>query len=237
MTEYNDPDLERDPNNDAPAPAAGALTSLAALSTALNNVDTASVIGRSGKPMMQFKSRTSDGTWMFGQKRTVPEDGSRWAVNPVQFKWGFVSFDAANKATERLVSVFKPKPDPATLPDTGFPWNEQWTADLKCLDGADAGVEVTFKSTTDGGIKAVATMIEAIRDRFNGGRHDGKISPIVVLEKDSYSNSYGKQWTPSFTIVDWMSMDGPAMAQTPPPSPSPSPTAAAVEQPRRRRVG
>ena len=31
--------------------------------------------------MLQFKSGKA-GTWVFGQKRTIVEDGSRWAVNP-----------------------------------------------------------------------------------------------------------------------------------------------------------
>jgi hypothetical protein len=58
---------ERDHDNDngtravAPAPAGKALTSLAALSAALNSVDTASVFGRSGLPMLQFK-REGSGT-------------------------------------------------------------------------------------------------------------------------------------------------------------------------------
>ena len=71
----------------APAPAGGALTSLTALGTVLNTVDTASIVGRSGMPMMQFKS-DGDGTWMFGQRRTIVEDGSRWAVNPTDVQAG-----------------------------------------------------------------------------------------------------------------------------------------------------
>ena len=102
---------------------------------------------------------------------------------------------------------------------------------MKCLDGADAGVEVTYKTTTDGGIKAVAGLIEAVRDRLNGGQHDGKVAPIALLHKDSYSHSqYGRVWFPVCAIVDWMPLSGPAPA---PASPSPQPE----PQPRRRRVG
>ena len=54
---------------------------------------------------------------------------------------------------------------------------------LKCVDGADAGTEVIFKANTDGGIQAVAGLIEAVRDRLNGGQHDGKVSPIVHARK------------------------------------------------------
>jgi hypothetical protein len=225
----------------APAPAGGALTSLAALGTALNSVDTSSVVGRSGLPMLQFK-REGSGTWTFGQKRTVVEDDSRWAVNPTTFKWGFIAFGNDNKVIgERLVPVSQPKPEATELPDKGSEWQEQWAVNMKCVSGTDAGTEVTFKPTTVGGIQAVAGLIEAVRDRLNGGLHDGKVVPVVHPEKDSYQHTkHGTVWTPVLAIVDWMPLDGPAPAPapaSPPPSPrTPAPAAPAAEQPRRRRV-
>jgi hypothetical protein len=215
----------------APAPAAGALTSLAALQTALANVNTAAIIGRSGLPMMLFK-REGSGTWGYGQKRTIPEPGSKWAVNPLTFKYGYICFGDNNKVLdERLVPINQPKPVITELPDRGFPWQEEWAVNMKCLGGSgDAGVEVVFKATTDGGIKAVVMMVDLIRDRVNSGQHGGKIVPIALLEKDSYQHSqYGKVWFPVLNTVDWMSLDGP----TPTPEPAPQ---SPIEQPRRRRV-
>jgi hypothetical protein len=142
----------------APAPAGGALASLTGLAAVLNAVDTASVVGRSGLPLLQFK-REGSGTWMFGQKRTVVEDGSRWAINPPTFKWGYICFNEANKPTERLVPVSQPKPDVAQLPDTGFEWQEQWGVNLKCASGTDTGTEVVYKASTVGGVQAVAGLI------------------------------------------------------------------------------
>ena len=178
----------------APAPAGGALTSLAALGAALSNVDTTSVVGRSGMPLLVFK-REGDGTWSFGQRRTVVEDGSRWAANPTTFKRGYICFDGNKVLGEHLVSVSQEMPNPAELPDKGGPWQEQWAVNLKCLDGADAGVEVVFKSATDGGLRAVVALIDMVHDRLNAGQHDNKVSPIVHLEKDSYQHvEFGKVW-------------------------------------------
>jgi hypothetical protein len=60
------------------------------------------------------------------------------------------------------------------------------------------------------------------------------VSPIVLLEKDSYPHSqFGKVWTPLLTIADWSRCKpgaGPGVA-LPPVSP------VTTEQPRRRRVG
>src|SRR5262249_47737475 len=151
--------------------AGGALVSLAALKAALNAVDIASVIGRSGRPMMLFKAHDDNGTWSFGQQRTIPEPDCRWAINPTSIQWGYISFDGNKRLGERLVSVFQPKPDPTQLPDTGFPWQEEWAVDLKCIDGADAGVEVIFKTATDGGNQAVAGLLDEIRNRVNSNQH------------------------------------------------------------------
>jgi hypothetical protein len=203
----SDPDHDNDNDNGggravAPAPAAGALTSLNALATALNGVDTTSVTGRSRLPMLQFKSR-ENGTWMFGQTRTIPEDGSHWALNPLTFQWGYICFGEGNKVLgECLVPITQPKPEVTELPDKGSPWQEQWAVNLKCIDGTDAGAEVVFKSTTDGGIKAIAGLIDAVRDRLNGGQHDGKVSPIVTFGRDSYPHAqHGRIWYPVLSIT------------------------------------
>ena len=88
-------------------------------------------------------------------------------------------------------------PDVAELPDKGFPWQQQMGGQPEVrLDGTDAGTEVIYKTNTDGGIQSQSSgLIEAVRDRLNGDQHDGKVSPIVLLEKDSYPHpQYGKVW-------------------------------------------
>ena len=60
---------------------------------------------------------------------------------------------------ERLVSVSQPIPVVEELPDTGFPWQEEWCVSLKCLDGADADVEMMFKATTVGGVQAIVMRL------------------------------------------------------------------------------
>jgi hypothetical protein len=235
---------ERPGSKPASVPAASALTSLAALETAFANVNTATYIGRTGRPMLLFKSREGSGTWGFGQKRTIPEEGSRWAVNPMTFKWGYISFaDNKKVAGEEMVSVTKSKPNFAELPDTGFPWQEQWSVDMKCLDGADAGIEVTHKANTDGTRSAIVSLFDQVRGQIiseqQAGKelHNSKIVAIVLLEKDSYQHAkHGPISIPVLNLVDWMTLDGPAPTPAPAPTPTSEPASASVEQPRRRRV-
>src|SRR5262245_8833138 len=246
MSNDHDHDRDRDHANDngdrerpgsklAPAPAAGgALTSLAALQTALAHVNTAAIIGRSGLPMMLFKAREGSGAWGYGQRRIIPEPDSRWAINPLTFQRGYIAFGPDKKVLgEHLASIAKPMIDVTTLPNVNAPWQGEWTVNLKCLDGADAGVEVIFKANTDGGIKAVVGLIDTVRDRMDSGQHGSKIAPIAKLERDSYPHpQYGKTNIPVLTVVDWMPLDGPAPVPAPKPESPPPP----AEQPRRRRV-
>jgi hypothetical protein len=216
----------------APALTEASIAALTKLTADLNHVNIAPVLGRSTHPLLQFKSRDNSGTWMFGQRRTVPEEGSLWAANPTSFQHGFVCFgpDKKKPLDERLVPAWQPMPDLATLPDLGVPWQEQWAVNLKCISGADAGTEVVFKTNTVGGSQAVVGLIEEVRKRLNSGQHGGKVVPIVRLEKYSYlHDKHGRTWNPLMTTIDWMAMDGPAPTSAPEPSPEP--------EPRRRRVG
>ena len=106
------------------------------------------------------------------------------------------AWDDGNKVLgEKLVSVSEPMPDVTKLPDKGFPWQQQMAVNLKCISGTDAGTEVVFKTNTEGGKGEVIRLIEAVRDRLNSGQHDGKVSPIVLLESSCYPHpQYGKTY-------------------------------------------
>jgi hypothetical protein len=227
----------------APKPAAGALAALNELKAMIRNVDTSTMAGRSNQPLLNFRSREG-GIWAYGQRQTVVEEDAQWAINPMTFERGYISFNDLKKVVgERLLSVRLPMPLRTELPDTGFPWTEQWAVNMKCTNGADAGVEVIYKPTTVGGIQAIGAIIGAIDDRINSGECD-LVVPVVRLEKDSYVHSqHGRIWIPVLTIVGWLSLSGPPgkrkpepeMATAPAPRPA-SPAAAAAEPPRKRRV-
>ena len=126
-------------------------------------------------------------------------------------------------------------PDVTELPDKGFAWQEQWAVNLKCVYGTDAGTEVMFKPTTVGGKPGHRGLIEAVRDRLNGGQHDGKVVADRACSKSTHypHRQYGKTWIPLLTIVDWMPLNGPAPAPAPA-SPSPTIGRRATASPARR---
>jgi hypothetical protein len=246
-----DRDHTNDPANDnggqgsgskPSVPAVGAFKALTALQTQFAKVNIAAIAGRTGLPMLLYKAREGIGTWGFGQKRTIPEEGSRWAMNPLTFMWGYLSFNGKKVAGEQMVPVSQEKPDITKLPDTGFPWQGQWSVEMKCLDGADAGVEVIFKANTDGTLSAIVEKFDLVRKKIDDElrkqqenpdyKIDDKIAPIMTLGTSWYPHKeHGRTNIPVLADIGWMSLDGPA--PTPAPAPEPMPP---TDQPRRRRV-
>jgi hypothetical protein len=245
-----DHDVDRDREHDetkggdkAIAPAKGvalASTSLTALSTSLSNVVRSATVGRSSKPILSFRSR-EEGIWTIGQRGTIVEAGSTAAVNFDSLGHGYIVFTDDNKVPpggEHLVPASQPKPLVTELPNLGFPWQEEYSVDMKFIDGADAGSEVVFKPTTLGCKDVLLGLIDTTLNRIRGGQHGGKTVPVVRLERDSYPHKkHGRVWIPVLTVVDWISPEGPAPVSAPPPPPrTPAPATPAAEQPRRRRV-
>ena len=146
---------------------------------------------------MQFKSRDSGGTWTFGQQRTIVEAAAAGRSIPRSFQWGWVCLGDSNKILgEKLVAISQPMPDVTELPDKGFPWQQEMAVNMKCISGADAGTEVIFKTNTDGGIQAIAGLIEAVRDRLNGGQHDGKVVADRATRKGQLPAPVRQDWIP-----------------------------------------
>jgi hypothetical protein len=230
-------------------PALRASTAVAALAAMLNSVHAAPSGARPAKPAkpsMLFKARTGGGVWLFGRAQTIVEDDSHWAINPATLEHGYVALNSNKLLGEEMKPVDQPMPDLTKLPQVGVPYQEQRSVDMRCIDGVDAGCEVTYKTTSVGGFQAIEDLIAALRDRLSSGLHDNKLSPIVTLGKSGYTHpQHGPQCNPVLEIGDWMLLDGPPPTSAPapqptPPSPaspsSPSSASAANEQPRRRRV-
>ena len=146
--------------------------------------------------MLQFK-RDGDGTWQFGQKRTIAEPGSTWAVNPSSIKRGYICFGDGNKVIgERLAPIWLPMPDITELPDKGFPWTQQWTVEPEVprrrRRRGRGGLQVDTRSAAS---RPSPDWSRRCATRLNAGQHDGKVAPIVRLSKDSYQHGqFGRVW-------------------------------------------
>ena len=93
-------------------------------------------------------------------------------------------------------------------------------------------MEARFSSTSVGGKRAVQTLALAIAEQVE--KDPTKPVPVVTLLVEHYQHkSYGKIFTPVFSIDEWMSLDAEAEAPAPAPvveEPAPAPAG------RRRRA-
>jgi hypothetical protein len=166
-------------------------------------------ISGGGKPLLRMSKA---GEWMFGQANDECQEGSTWAINPVTLSHGYCCWVDGGPGQknelkgEIMASMAEPKPRrPEPIGDT--PYAEQRSFDLRCLDGADEGVEVLYKTSSVGGMRAVDAILAEIQKQVPlDPTHP---CPVVLLQNDSYPHSkWGKIYVPVFVIVGWSDFEG-----------------------------
>lgn len=144
--------------------------------------------------------------WVYGQKDTEVEDGSRWAINPMSLQTGFVAWKQSKVLGKKMGSIFNPPIRQDELEEVGAPWSEAVSFDIVCVSGEDEGTECQYNANSYGGRKAFTAIMDALMKQTSVD--PTKIVPIVELSSDSYTHKdYGKTYNPIFEIVDWATMD------------------------------
>jgi hypothetical protein len=196
---------------------AGAVEALKGLGKNLQDVvDQAPSTGL--EPLLRL---LKDGDWVYGPENLAVEENSTWAVNPLSVQHGYSCWtrypDPKRKNEllgENMVSAGRPKPDKTALPEYRSPegmlweWNDQISAQLKCMSGVDINVQVLYKTSSVGGIRATTGLLQQVVDRLSKG--ETKVVPVIRLNRDYYDHkSYGRTYFPVFTVVDWLVLGGP----------------------------
>ena len=200
------------------------------------------ILSGGGVPLLRM---LKSGNWVFGMENEEVQGGSRWIVNIMSLAHGWccwveTSGNDKNKLKgEVMVSITKPKPaEPPPIDNT--PYKEQRAFGLKCYDGEDAGTEVSYKTNSDGGMKAFDKLILAIQQRLVADPLH--CCPVLVLGAESYDHpKWGETWKPIFDLVGWSDIHGNLAGQQaqvatakpaePPPAPRARKAAIAPEVP------
>ena len=206
------------------------LPSVKSLATALRTIETD--VGGAGTVIIKMDKT---GHWVFGADQTEIEDDSTWAVNPFSFVHGYIAWGDGEVLAEKMVNVSQPLPElEAAPPGAKKGWETQVGMSIKCLDGADAGMEARYTTTSVGGKKAVQALAVAIATQVEKDQENPV--PVVELGKEHYTHkSYGRIFTPVFKVMSWSSMDGKATDQEAPALEAAEEASAAPA--RRRRSG
>jgi len=186
------------------------LPSVKSLATALRTIE--ADVGGAGTVIIKMDKT---GHWVFGADQTEIEDDSTWAVNPFSFVHGYIAWGDGEVLAEKMVNVSQPLPElEAAPPSAKKGWETQVGMSIKCLSGADAGMEARYTTTSVGGKKAVQALAVAIATQVD--KEQDKPVPVVELGKEHYTHkSYGRIYTPVFKVVEWVGMDGDAVQAEP----------------------
>ena len=178
------------------------LPAVAALANSLRSI--ATDVGAAGVVILKMDKT---GHWVFGADQTEAQDEGTWAVNPFSFVHGFIAWGDGEVLGEKMASVSQPLPElDVAPPQAKKGWETQVGMTLKCLTGEDKGMEARFTTTSVGGKRAVQTLAVALAEQVD--KDQTKPVPVVKLKKDHYAHkSYGKIFTPVFSVVNWVSMD------------------------------
>jgi len=179
------------------------------------------------------------GVWVYGADNTDVEEDSTWAINPFSFAHGWVAWGEGEKLGEKMVPMTQPVPEPGDAPPGAKRgWEQQVGFRVRCMSGEDEGLECVYAVSSVGGKRAVQKMGLLIADKVEEETAKGtdKVVPVVKLEDDHYQHkTYGKIFTPVFTIVDWLPMAPAAEEKKAAPAPEPEAPPPAAETGRRRR--
>ena len=205
------------------------LPAVSSLATSLRSIQ--ADVGPAGVVILKMDKT---GHWVFGADQTEVEDEATWAVNPFSFVHGFIAWGDGEVLAEKMASVSQPLPElDIAPPGAKKGWETQVGMSLKCLDGEDKGMEARFTTTSVGGKRAVQALAVALAEQVE--KDQTKPVAIIKLKKDHYAHkSYGKIYTPVFSVVEWVGMDAdemPADAEAVAAEEAPAPAAG-----RRRRA-
>jgi hypothetical protein len=156
-----------------------------------------------GKPFMRLL-RT--GQYVWGQTSEPLQEGSHWAINLATLERGWVCWGDGELLGQVMQSVQVARP-PRPPSIDGVAFEEQYSFEMTCIDGDDAGTEVLYKNNSLGFKKAFDQLISDVRARY--ATDPAFYWPIVELDKSSYPHKkYGQIFEPILTIVGWANAGG-----------------------------
>jgi hypothetical protein len=177
-----------------------------------------------------FLKMDKTGTWSYGQDDNEVTEEDHVFIDPNGFVHGWQCWadtDIKGVQSELLgdvkVAMHEPLPDrPDQVPENGRGWNSM--AGMSVLL---AGEKLVYSTTSVGGLNALSGLAEEYFAQYQ--KSPGKMIAEVSLSSDSYKHknkTYGKIFTPVFTVVAWHA-DLPAEATEAPAPAAPAKKAAA----------
>ncbi len=188
------------------------------------------------------------GEWVYGAEEIEVNSDSVFVIDPMSYAQGYVAWSEDGDLIEEIMALAgQPPITLAGLPklDVGT-WQVQVAFALKGIEGAEDGVQVLYKTSSQGGKEAISGLLSQIIARGRSGKT--ACCPVVLLDTSNYKHKkYGKIFKPVLTVDDWLdvptsgeatmkAMVKPDPTPEPTPDPTPEPTPEPAKPARKRRV-
>lgn len=175
------------------------------LSRAIDAMAGAAVAIDASSGDFNYLKLTKAGEWVHGAEDDEVDTQSVFAVDTESFFAGFQAWADGSLEGEEIRLLTEPPVTKADLPDVGAEWKALLGFQLVCIDGADLGLQLVYKTTSKGGITEINTLMKSIVAHVKSGKHDGLLIPEIKLAEDSYRHKkYGKIYTPVINVVGWV---------------------------------
>lgn len=169
---------------------------------------------REAVPSTPFLRMAKDGVWTFGVEQEEIDEGMQFLVNVQGFAHGYVCWASAGseKLGETIAPLAETLPQNGPVPAGGRGWEFQLGMHLKGYTGGLKDQEMTYRTSSVGGKRAIVTLTQQIAAKLTTYAENVKedaIVPVVTLGCDSYKHkTYGKIFVPEISIIKWIKMPG-----------------------------
>jgi hypothetical protein len=176
------------------------------LITSLEVAQTATPSASSGD--FQFLKMTKQGEWVYGADEIEVSDNSAFVIDPSSYSQGYVAWSADGDLIDEKMAATGQTPVLLSALDNSVNWKVQVGFALKGIEGEDAGEQLLFKTSSQGGKEVVSTLLAQIIARAKAGH--AAIYPEVLLDNSWYKHKqYGKIFKPVLTVDRWVEAGAP----------------------------
>ena len=154
-----------------------------------------------------YLKMTKMGEWVYGAEETEVSHDSVFVIDPMSYSQGYVAWSADGELiAEEMAVAGQPPITVAGLPPlSSGSWSPQVAFALKGIEGDQDGIQVLYKTSSQGGKEAIAELLAKIIARGRAGETD--CCPVVILDNSDYKHKkFGKIFKPVLTVDEWLSV-------------------------------
>ena len=167
-------------------------------------------LGAGGQELLRL---LRNGTWVYGSRNEPVAPGSQWAVNLPSLSRGWVCWGDGELLGQAMASILAPRLD-QPAPINGVPFAEQFSMEMTCIAGANAGDNVLYKNNSYGYKTAFDKLTSDIQAQYQADKRF--YWPVIELYEEDYQHKkYGQIWNPILVVTAWADAEGNIKGSTP----------------------